>query len=86
MFVVSHKWEVTCNRCGYLFDSVTGLTKGSDAKPDDYSICLGCGHVTKFAPDLTLRELTEAERSEAEKDIRITKALIARAVVMGKRV
>jgi hypothetical protein len=77
------KWEVTCNRCGYLSDAMTGLTEGKDARPGDYSMCLGCGHVTMFAPDLTLRELTEAERREAAKDIRIAQALIARAVVMG---
>jgi hypothetical protein len=79
------KWQVTCNRCGYLCDALTNVG-GNDPRPDDYSICLGCGHVTMFAADLTLRELTEAERREAGKDIRIAKALIARAVVMWNRV
>jgi hypothetical protein len=47
-------------------------------------MCIGCGHITTFAADLTLRELTESERRNAEADDRITAALLARAVVMGR--
>lgn len=79
------KWEAPCTRCGYVCDSVTSTLRGGhDPKPDDYSMCLQCGHLTAFAADLTLRELTDDERRTAEADDRITQVQIARGVIMGK--
>jgi hypothetical protein len=86
MTTFRRSWEAACTRCGYVCDAVTStFSGGHEPSPGDYSMCIGCGHITTFAADLTLRELTEPERREAENDDRITQALIARAVVMGKQ-
>ena len=55
----------TCAECGYLIDRSTPVRDdGSLAGPGALSICIGCGHIATFAADLSLVELTMAQRFE----------------------
>ncbi len=85
MTTFRRNWETKCTSCGYVSDAVTSpFSGGHEPSPGDLSICIACGHLTAFAADLTLRELTEVERRQAEADDRITQCLLARGLVMGK--
>ena len=52
-----------CLNCGRKLDGATGLPGNKSAlpKPDDYTVCVDCGHVMAFASDLTMRNLTIPE-------------------------
>lgn len=71
-----HEWLDTtkdlprslCPTCGYHMDAATCVTKEAVApKADDFSLCMKCGEILVFNPDLTLRavelnDLTTADR------------------------
>ena len=65
--------ESTCAQCGYQMDAATS-TEPDDARPTAGAllICFGCGHLTVFADDLSLRELTQAELVKIALDTKFT--------------
>ena len=60
--------ETKCPNCGNRHTACGPLEGEWTPDPGDWSVCLKCGHVRTFAEDLSLRELTDAERILAEKD------------------
>ena len=57
--------ESVCPRCGYLTDDATSVGDPElRPNPGSISICMKCAHITKFAEDLTLVELTRADEVE----------------------
>jgi len=50
-----------CLDCGKKLDAAAAVREGAEPKPDDISLCIYCGHIMMYAPDLTLRELTDDE-------------------------
>jgi hypothetical protein len=52
-----------CPGCGYLIDAAADSDdEGAIPSPEDFTICLDCGHICRFNEDLTLRNLTEEDR------------------------
>ena len=60
----------TCLACGELIDIATHLEK-APPESGDISFCLMCGNIARFADDLTLRKLTDDERTVIESDPRV---------------
>lgn len=60
-----------CQACDYKLDSVSSLTEAEAPKPGDVTICLKCGHLMGFNPNLSVRPLTDEEMLDAagNKDI-----------------
>ncbi len=54
--------ESRCPQCNYKLDAAH-VAHGEDAMPSagDASICLNCGQVLTYEPDLTLRKATAVE-------------------------
>ncbi len=59
-----------CLSCGYLFEDAT-VTSGHKKlpKPGDLSICLKCGAVAKFGPDLRVIPFSSAEIEDIQSDL-----------------
>lgn len=46
-----------CPWCGYMSDAATSVGKAEIVpKPDDISMCIDCGGLLVFKPDLTMRK------------------------------
>lgn len=56
-----------CPGCGELCDAATNF-EFKRPSPGDWSICAYCGHARIFSSDLSLREMTPAERIELGQD------------------
>lgn len=52
--------KALCAHCGYESDRAA-TESGEKPEPGDISICLGCGGVNFFGPDLTQRKPTALE-------------------------
>lgn len=58
-----------CLACGHGVDAASDFaTHPRKPKPGDITICVACGHLMGFNPDLTLRELNTAEAHMAAGD------------------
>ena len=54
--------ESNCSQCGYAMDRAsTVFGEAAAARPGDISVCWKCAHITRYADDLALVELTQAE-------------------------
>ena len=53
----------SCHLCGYKVDSDSGLFEDHRPLVGDLSICLNCGELAAFTPEMTLREVTVEERA-----------------------
>lgn len=55
-----------CPGCGYKIDCATSVDGDSDVlpSPNDFTVCLDCGHICRFNEDLTLRSLNDEDRNE----------------------
>lgn len=53
-----------CPSCGYFMDAASpALERKISPKANDVSMCLSCGAVLVFDQDLSLRSMTEDEKS-----------------------
>lgn len=71
-----------CTNCGHLMDAATGVSEDESdptPSPQSFTICIRCGHILAFAEDLTLRDLTDAERVMVAGDKRLIAIQRARA-------
>jgi hypothetical protein len=69
-----------CRGCGKPNDMRTKVGEmGQGPKEGTISICFTCGHITMFAEDLTLRELTDEEMVDIAGDPEIIRVQKARA-------
>ena len=66
--------KTECPRCFRPLNANTGYTTDHNPKPGDYSFCLYCATPLMFDDVLEVRELTEGELKEAEKDMSWRKA------------
>lgn len=75
--------KFSCLACGYIADMASGVvdkqapSKEIKPKPGDLSICIKCGHLAVFKPDMTLRPLTAVERRQAAADLKVAMAVYA---------
>jgi hypothetical protein len=61
--------EQYCLNCGELTDALSQVAKPGDPRHSErpnenehwFTVCINCGHLMAVTPDLTLRELTDAE-------------------------
>lgn len=63
-----------CRKCGIKNDRVTGPTH---PRAGDVAICINCGELSMFDPDLRERELTLEERKEVMSDALVRAAVFA---------
>lgn len=57
-----------CPRCRYTMDAATSATRRhATPTPGDYSVCLACAAILRFADDLTLRACSVDEQRELER-------------------
>jgi hypothetical protein len=73
-----------CPKCGYVTDSLGQADGDGVPRPGDVSLCLKCGHLTAFAEDLSLRELTDDERQAVAEDEDIQAIERTRQAVMKR--
>lgn len=72
--------ENKCLACGYAMNMARGLSSDTTKPgPGDVSVCLNCGHLMGFNPDLTLRELSDEEAHDIAGDKDLLRAQAARA-------
>lgn len=50
-----------CLNCGKLIDAASGVGHSRWPKPDDITVCIGCGHIMVYTNALHLREPTASE-------------------------
>ncbi len=43
-----------CPTCGYSVDTASNATGSGKPRPKDFTICLNCGDLLRFAEDLTM--------------------------------
>jgi hypothetical protein len=72
--------EQRCKRCQFKIDASTYAQQG-DRIPEagNVSICVACGYLQIFNDDLTLRDPTEQEREQLERNPNVIAAQLARA-------
>jgi hypothetical protein len=64
-----------CPYCGYFVDRASGVRDwNSRPDPGDFSICMSCGGVMRFNPNMTLRKITALDKIAPHE-----KALLERA-------
>jgi len=66
-----------CLCCGKRLDAATGVTGKHKPSAGAATICLDCGHVMVFGEDLRLRNPSEEERADIEKQPAVAEALMA---------
>lgn len=74
-----------CRTCGRPNDRASSLDGSQRPGPGDLSICLSCGELSAFNPDLTLRPLTPEERADVEHGSGSDVTLVRRAVSLIHR-
>jgi len=60
-----------CLACGKLLDGATGINDDAHPDPDDWTVCIYCGHIMVFTRDLMLRNPTATEIRQIAGDSRI---------------
>jgi hypothetical protein len=59
-----------CLGCGHKFDAGANPDNDQDLPgPGDVTVCLKCGAVMKYADDMTVRGMTDAEIDELTNDM-----------------
>jgi hypothetical protein len=53
-----------CLDCGKRIDAATAVSEDAVPNSGDISVCFYCGHIMIFAPDMTVRSLTDSEMIE----------------------
>ena len=74
----------TCLQCGTKLECATGIFGAKRPRPGSLMACLQCGHVMAMADDMTLRELTRAERRRLARDPRFAELETNRRKVMQR--
>jgi RNase P subunit RPR2 len=77
-----------CTNCRYVMDMATSISERDDdpqPEPGAFTICIQCGHIMRFADDLSLRDLTDEEIVMVAGDKRIIAIQAARAEVERER-
>lgn len=64
----------TCPHCGYKADCASGFEPGSKPHPGSVSLCMACGGLAQFGPDMQLVLMSDTETKEAEADPHIAMA------------
>lgn len=54
-----------CGRCGQVLDHATGPDHDAIPEPGDITLCIRCGTVHRFGPDMELIPLTREELDDA---------------------
>jgi hypothetical protein len=44
-----------CSTCGYTFEMCSSLTGTSGPQAGDYTLCIECGEIFQFGPEMELR-------------------------------
>lgn len=62
--------ETHCLHCGYGMTAAATAEPGDDSLPGpgDVVVCMKCGAVMKFADDMTVRGMSDAEMDELTSD------------------
>lgn len=61
--------DALCPKCGTHVDCATHMSgKAVKPKPDDVSLCVGCGSIMFFNDDLSIRVATAEELEEMDQD------------------
>lgn len=66
-----------CLCCHHPVDRASQVDGNSGPQPDDFTICIKCGHVMVFAKNLEFREATESELKEIAQNQTIQRAVFA---------
>lgn len=53
-----------CPNCKNEFDGAFALGQGTEPKPGDFSVCIGCGQFLRYGKDLRLESTTLAKARE----------------------
>lgn len=69
--------RINCSVCGHSMDRAAQVDGQARPAPDDFTLCIRCGHVMVFAADLSVREPTVAELKEIACNPIIQRALVA---------
>lgn len=67
-----------CPSCGRLADGGTSVNDEPNTRPPqegDWAICLYCGTLNRYGPDLRLRVTTDDERRSIDNDPRVARML-----------
>jgi hypothetical protein len=56
--------DSNCPACGYSCNAVSDVRQDAIPQPGDTSICLNCGQILTFDPEMLLRKATAAEISD----------------------
>ena len=75
-----------CPECGYVIEVTSGIcNNATKPRTGDISMCLGCGHLTLFNKDMTLREPSKEEALTISLMPEIIQAQLARAHIVGDK-
>ena len=75
-----------CPFCRYEVSAASSITGGYRAKTGDYSVCLNCGNLLRFKPDLTVRESSVREfLDDGEVSLRDRQRLLRARVMIQRR-
>jgi hypothetical protein len=74
-----------CPACGKALDGASGIGGDFEPEPDDFTICIGCGHLMAFDDQRRFRELTDAEMREIAGDCRVIAVQAARAAFIKSK-
>lgn len=66
-----------CLSYGYLTDGASQVDGNNGPRPDDFTICIKCGHVMVFAKNLEFREPNEIELKEISQNQTIQRTVLA---------
>ncbi len=81
--------ETSCPKCKTRLDAATSIDTRAQPKPGDVTICIECGLLMTFTPELDLRAMTnEEEEALPERNrllLRRARATIAEAALRKAR-
>lgn len=60
--------DARCPACQKTLDAATSTHGKRGPKEGDYSVCMYCGNLNIFLPDLTVRSATEQEMDSLDAD------------------
>jgi len=69
-----------CPHCNELTD-MAASSQGRGPRPGDLSVCIYCGEVGMFQPDMKLRVLDELEKAQLENSPEYVKVLKIRLLI-----
>jgi hypothetical protein len=74
--------QSTCWHCGMSSDRSSGL--GATPLTGDWALCIGCGALSVYTADLTLRRPTDDEKATASRDPNVSRFREALARAKGQ--